>query len=191
MRIHFTTWVLPVVVAAGISLSASAVYAEPVTTTEHEFKAVNVLVHIENPCTGVLGTLTEVENGVADLTAAGVDPGDPGDPADDRPIPPYTSTFNVENHFSFVPDDPNQPSDVGHSHTHISERFAAFPGTVQFENNIRAKGTTVRFSGCGRWRAPSSAPMGRCGSSSTVRHVNPAEAAFWSTRRPAPRDARV
>ena len=147
MTMHFTTRVMTVVVAAGVTLAASPADAKPVTTTEHEFKAVNVLVHIDNPCTGVPGTLTEVENGVAHLTAAGVDLGDPSDPIDDRPIPPYTSTFNVENHFTFVPDDPNQPSYVGHSHTHISERFAAFPGIMQFENNIRPKGTTARSPG--------------------------------------------
>lgn len=140
-RTTFSTRVTTAVVATlGISLGALPADAKPVTTTEHEFKALNVIAHIDNPCTGVLGTLTEVENGVAHLTATGVDLGDPSDPADDRPIPPYTSTFNVENHFTFVPDDPNQPSYVGHSHTHVSERFAAFPGIMQFENNIRARG---------------------------------------------------
>lgn len=128
------------VAALGVSLAALPAQARPVTITDHEFRAVNVITHIENPCTGALGTLTEVENGVAHLTAAGFDAGDPGDPDDDRAIPPYTSTFNVENHFTFVPDDPSQPSYAGHSHTHISERFRAFPGVMQFENTIQARG---------------------------------------------------
>lgn len=135
-----TTCLLAAVAGVGLSGTAFPAAAKPLTATEHEFRALNVIAHIANPCTGALGTLTEVENGVAHLTATGVDPGDPNDPSEDRPIPPYTSTFNVENHFTFVPDDPKQPSYEGHSHTHISERFAAFPGIAQFENNIQARG---------------------------------------------------
>lgn len=142
--ISATRFTRPALAAAAIAtamvpLTATPADARPVTITEHEHKA-TISLRIENPCSGVPGLLTEVENGVFHLTAAAIDTGNPDDPTDDRPVPPYTSTFNVENRFSFVPDDPDQPSYSGHSHTHISERFKAFPGVAQLENTIQARG---------------------------------------------------
>jgi hypothetical protein len=128
----------PLTVATPVTAAGAAVGR--VTITQHEFKAEIVIEHIENPCTGIPGTLTEVENGVFHLTAAGLDIGDPDDPADDRPIAPYGSTFNVENRFAFVPDVRGAPSYFGHSHTHISEQFKTLPGVTQFENTIQARG---------------------------------------------------
>ena len=119
---------------------AGAMPRRPVTITEHEFKASIVIEHIENPCTGVLGTLTEVENGVFHLTASGVDVGDPNDPKDDTPLAPFTSTFNVENKFTFVPDVSDEPTYVGHSHTHISEKSTTAAGVRRLENTVVAKG---------------------------------------------------
>ena len=135
-----TAAVLVMSVAGVAPTSAGAAPRRPVTITQHEHKASIVIEHIENPCTGVLGTLTEVENGVFHVTAAGVDEGDPNDPNDDTAVAPFTSTFNVENSLTFVPDDPAEPTYVGHSQTHLSERFETVAGVRQVETMIQATG---------------------------------------------------
>lgn len=66
------------------------------------------------------GTITNVENGVGHLTAAGIDEGNPDDPDDDTVIPPARMDLNQSSDITYVPDDPSLETLTGHAHTHFA-----------------------------------------------------------------------
>lgn len=136
MPLHrsFTGLLIAVAAATVVVCGTLPASAQTVNDTQHEFKAEIEIFNIANPCTGDLGTLREIENGVYHLTSAGVD--GHGDP-----IGPWHSTFNVENSYTFTPNNPSLPVYSGHSHTHTSYRFQSLPGTAQLENTVIGKGS--------------------------------------------------
>lgn len=117
--------VVIVVALAAVSALVTAVNGlagpSPVNITFHEHKTTNTLSGVDAPCLpGVTGTLTEVENGIGHLQAAGIDQGNPNDPNDDQPLPPAHWTLAVENQLHFAPDDRSLPTYDGHSRTHLT-----------------------------------------------------------------------
>jgi hypothetical protein len=112
-----------VMIGAGAS---AATAAQGFNETFHERHEVLVFEHFDfdsdDPSCAFLGTgtLTERENAIGHLRAAGIDEGDPNDPNDDLPIAPAHWDLNTTNHFTAVPDDASLPTFEGHSHTHVA-----------------------------------------------------------------------
>lgn len=74
-----------------ISLAAVGTAAKPLTVTEHEFGDETAIAHIASPCIGVPRTLTEVVNGVVNVTGSGLGPAEPDGAAGETPILRYVS----------------------------------------------------------------------------------------------------
>ncbi len=132
------------VITAGLLAAGTPAWAQgppAYNETFKEHKEVIVLQGMEDPCTKEVGTVTEIENASAHLTAAGVI----GDPSEGVPAwtAPFKYTVSFTNHLIFVPDDPSRPTYEGHSHTHLSYviKSADGLGTGAFENQIILKGS--------------------------------------------------
>jgi hypothetical protein len=106
-------------------LSPMAALAQAQTTTVH-FSGTESTPDV-NPCTGATGTLTETLRGVTHITE----------------LPDGTSheTTTATGTFTFVPDDPSQPTYTGHETFWDGENFTGQSFTATFTGHVNARGS--------------------------------------------------
>jgi hypothetical protein len=106
-------------------LSPMAALAQAQTTTVH-FSGTESSPDV-NPCTGATGTLTETLRGVTHVTE----------------LPDGTSheTTTATGTFTFVPDDPSQPTYSGHETFWDGENFNSKTIAVTFTGHVNARGS--------------------------------------------------
>ena len=106
-------------------LTPAAAFAQATTTTNHfrfSFSHPDV-----NPCTGAPGTLTENLKGVTHIT--------------ERPNGTVHDATTVTETFTFVPDDPSQPTFTGKATFRSGANFNTKTFTATFTGHIIAKGS--------------------------------------------------
>jgi hypothetical protein len=106
-------------------LSPMAAFAQAHTTTVH-FSGTESNPDV-NPCTGATGTATTTLRGVSHITE----------------LPNGTSheTTTVTGSFTFVPDDPSQPTYTGHATFWDGENFNGQSIAVTFTGHVNVRGT--------------------------------------------------
>jgi hypothetical protein len=106
-------------------LTPVAASAQATTTTMHFSDTVSSAD--VNPCTGAPGTVTETLRGVAHSTelANGT----------------FHETFTVTESFTFVPDDPSQPTYTGHATFWDGENSNTRTFTATFTGHVNVRGS--------------------------------------------------
>jgi hypothetical protein len=106
-------------------LTPVAASAQATTTTTHFSDTVSS--PDVNPCTGAPGTFTESFKGVTHVT--------------ELANGSFHETTTVVETFSFVPDDPSQPTYTGRATFWDGENFSTKTITATFTGHVTAKGT--------------------------------------------------
>jgi hypothetical protein len=117
------------VLLTGLALSAALLAPTGVLATETEtihFSDTDVEADV-NPCSGATGTLTFAFSGVVHTTA--LDNGT------------FHETSTVQGTFTFVPDDPSQPTYSGHATFWDGENENSKNFTATFTGNIVLRGS--------------------------------------------------
>ena len=106
-------------------ISPIAAFAQAQTTTVH-FSGTESEPDV-NPCTGATGTATTTLRGVSHITE----------------LPNGTSheTSTATGTFTFVPDDPSQPTYTGHATFWDGENFTGKTFTATFTGHVNVRGT--------------------------------------------------
>jgi hypothetical protein len=106
-------------------LSPIAAVAQAETTTIH-FSGTESRTDV-NPCTGAPGTLTEMLKGVTHIT--------------ELPNGTEHETTTLTGTFTFVPNDPSQPTYSGHETIWDGENFNTKTIAVTFTGHVNARGS--------------------------------------------------
>jgi hypothetical protein len=106
-------------------LTPMAAFAQAQTTTVH-FSGTESAPDV-NPCTGAPGTATQTLKGVSHIT--------------ELPNGTAHATFTVTGAFTFVPDDPSQPTYTGHATFWDGENFNSKTVTFTFTGHVNVRGS--------------------------------------------------
>jgi hypothetical protein len=124
MRLRLLAWgaLLALLVALFTPMAA---FAQAETTTTHFSDTVSS--PDVNPCTGVTGTITDTVKGVTHVT--------------ELPDGSFHETMTVTDSFTFVPDDPSQPTYLGKSTFWFGANLSQNNLTSTVTFNVHAKGS--------------------------------------------------
>jgi hypothetical protein len=106
-------------------LTPMAAFAQAETTTVH-FSGTESSADV-NPCTGAPGTATETLHGVSHLT--------------ELPNGTAHAATTVTGTFTFVPDDPSQPTYTGHATFRNGENLNSKTITATFTGHVNVRGS--------------------------------------------------